>query len=247
VLIRDAPEDLGQVPYGDIVKPFSSTQAQDLVIEVDTASSTGWHIRQAIREPAFWLIMMIGATNYYAFSTMIAHQIAYLNDIGFSAILAALVFSLLSGMGIMGRLGISVLSLRVSLRKLAIASFVMQLSALGILLATKNPGLIYLYAVLFGISCGAIVVALPAFVGEYFGRARYPQIMSFAFPMCLVAEALGPVVAGAIYDTTTTYTLAFILVTFVSLLGLISAVLLRRPQPLDGSRNNTPAQLARFD
>ncbi|MFC1871812.1 MFS transporter [Chloroflexota bacterium] len=241
VLIRNAPEDLGQVPYGDTVEPFSSTRAQDLIIESNKANSTGWYIKQAIKEPAFWLIVTIGATNYYAFSTMIAHQIAYLNDIGFSTIGAALVFSLLSGMGIMGRLGLSVLALRINLRKLVIVSFVMQLSALGILLATKNHGLMYLYAVLFGISCGAIVVALPAFVGEYFGRTRYPQIMSFAFPLCLVAESMGPVIAGAIYDTNTTYTLAFILVTFVSLLGLIGAVLLRRPQPLNNSRNNAPA------
>ena len=124
---------------------------------------------------------------------------------------------------------------------LVIASFVIQLSALGILLATRNLDLMYLYAALFGISCGAIVVALPTIVGEYFGRTRYPQIMGFAFPLCLVAESMGPVIAGAIYDTTATYTLAFILVTFASLLVLIGAVLLRRPQPRNNSRNNITA------
>lgn len=232
VLIRNAPEDLGQVPYGETVEPISSSQAQELAIENNKAISKEWHIKQVIREPALWLIVLIGATNFYAFGTMIAHQIAYLRDIGFSVIVAALVFSLLSGMGIIGNFGFGVLSLRINLRKLVIASFVMQVSALVLLLITKNPGLIYLYAVLFGISSGAIAVSLPTIVGEYFGRTRYPQIMGFVFPIVILAESMGPFIAGVIYDTTATYTLAFGLMTIVSLLGLICAVFLRPPKQL---------------
>lgn len=179
-----------------------------------------------------WLIVLIGATNFYAFATMNAHQIAYLRDIGFSVIVAALVFSLLSGMGIIGRFGFGVLALRINLRKLEIASFVMQVSALVLLLITENPGIIYLYAVLFGISIGAIVVSLPTIVGEYFGRTSYPQIMGFVFPIVILAESMGPFIAGVIYDTTATYTLAFLIITSVSLIGLIGAVFLRSPKQL---------------
>jgi MFS family permease len=97
---------------------------------------------------------------------------------------------------------------------------------------TKNPGIIYLYAVLFGISSGAIVVSLPTIVGEYFGRARYPQIMGLVFPMFMLAESVGPFIAGVIYDTTAMYTLAFVIIASVSLLGLIGAVFLRPPKQL---------------
>jgi MFS family permease len=229
VLIRNMPEDLGQVSDGKIIIPVSSSQAQDLIIENNKASSTEWHIKQVIRGSAFWLIVIIGATNYYVLGTMNAHQIAYLKDIGFSAIIAALVYSLLSGMGIIGRFGFGILAMRINLKKLVIASFLMQLCALVILMATKNYGLIYVYSVLFGISCGAIVVSLPTIVGQYFGHRSYPKIMGFVFPLCIVGQSMGPAIAGVIYDTTTTYTVAFILMTTASLLGLICAVLLRRP------------------
>ncbi|MFC1866467.1 MFS transporter [Chloroflexota bacterium] len=232
ILIRNAPEDLGQVPYGETVEPISSPQVQELVIENNKAISKEWHLKQVFREPAFWLIMLIGIANFYAFGTMNAHQIAYLRDTGFSVLVAALVFSLLSGMGIIGRFGFGVLALRINLRKLVIASSVMQVSALVLLSISKNHGLIYLYAVLFGISSGAIVVSLPTIVGEYFGRTRYPQIMGFILPVVILAESMGPFIAGIIYDTTTTYTLAFIIITSVSLLGLICAVFLRPPKQL---------------
>jgi MFS family permease len=232
VLIRNAPEDLGQVPYGETVKPVNSSQAQDLVIDNNNTISKEWHIKQVIREPALWLIVLIGVTNFYAWGTMNAHQVAYLRDIGFSEIVAALVFSLLSGMGIIGRFGFGVLSLRIHLKKLVIASFVMQVSALILLSITKNHNLIYLYTILFGISSGAIIVSLPTLVGEYFGRTRYPQIMGFVFPIAILAESMGPLIAGVIYDTTTTYTLAFVIITSISLFGLISAVFLRPPNQL---------------
>ncbi|MDP6585088.1 MAG: MFS transporter, partial [Anaerolineales bacterium] len=232
VLIRNAPEDLGQVPYGETVESISPSQAQEPVVEKNKAISKEWHIKQVIREPALWLIVSIGATNYYALGTVIAHQIAYLRDIHFSAMVAALVFSLLSGMSVIGRFGFGVLSLRINLKKLIVASFVMQVSALVLLLMTKNPNLIYLYAVLLGTGSGAIVVSLPTVVGEYFGRTRYPQIMGFIFPIVISAESIGPFIAGVIYDTTTTYTIAFVIIASVSFLGLICAVFLRPPKQL---------------
>ena len=232
VLIRNAPEDLGQVPYGETVESISPSQAQEPVVEKNKAISKEWHIKQVIREPALWLIVSIGATNYYALGTVIAHQIAYLRDIHFSAMVAALVFSLLSGVSVIGRFGFGVLSLRINSRKMVIVNFVAQVSALVLLLMAKNPGLIYLYAVLFGISSGALAVSLPTVVVEYFGRARYPQIMGFIFPIVISAEAMGPFIAGAIYDTTTTYTIAFVITASVSFLGLISAVFLRPPRQL---------------
>ena len=232
VLIRNAPEDLGQVPYGKTVGPISSSQVQKLVIENNEVTPKEWHIKQVIKEPALWLIVLIGVTNYYAFGTIIAHQVAYLRDIEFSPMDAALVFSLLSGMSVIGRFGFGVLSLRINLKKLVVASFVMQVSALVLLLMTKNPNLIYLYAVLLGIGSGAIIVSLPTVVGEYFGRTHYPQIMGFIFPIVISAESIGPFIAGVIYDTTATYTIAFVIIASVSFLGLICAVFLRPPKQL---------------
>jgi hypothetical protein len=56
--------------------------------------------------------------------------------------------------------------------------------------------------------------------------------MGFAFPPAIVAESIGPVVAGLVYETTGAYTLAFILVIGVSFLGLACAMFLRRPGAL---------------
>ncbi len=236
VLIRNTPEEKGQAPFGRTpggvtTGAGSPSQADGPRRAVGELESSGGQMTRLIRKPVFWLLVLIGGTNYYALATISAHQVAYLGDIGFTVILAALAYSLISGTGIIGKLGLGVLAQRISLKKLLIAGFVLQIGAFIILLAGRSPGLIYLYAVLFGIGSGAIVAAFPTLVVEYSGRTLYARIMGLVFMLVVIVESCGPVVAGALYDSNSNYTVAFVLVTVFLLLGLISTVLLRTSRP----------------
>jgi len=229
ILIRNRPEDVEQVPDSVSIEPVVGEDRIDRPVKT-YQSSADWSTKQALRKPTTWLITTICAANFFAIGTITAHQVAYLKDMGFTPIVAAMVLSLISGMSIVGRLGFGALSLRFELRRLTIASFVVQLIALAILLTTKSLGLIYIYATLFGISYGALVTAFPTFVGRYYGRAHYAQILGWIFPLVLATEAVGPVLAGAIYDATTTYAPAFIIVATFSFVGLICAILAHPPK-----------------
>jgi len=227
ILVRNKPEDLGQVPDGISVEPVME-EGIDYRSRA-YQSPVDWQTKQAMRKPVTWLIATLCAANFFAIGTVAAHQVAYLKDIGFTPMIAAMALSLVAGMSIVGRLGFGALALRFEVRHLAAASFAVQLIALAILLTTKNLTLIYIYTVLFGISYGALVVALPTFVGGYYGRTHYAQILGLILPLGMVAEAVGPVLAGAIYDATATYTLAFAIVAAFSFVGLVCAILARPP------------------
>ena len=229
ILVRNRPEDLGQVPDGISIEPVMEEERLNYRSRV-YQSPVDWQAKPAMREPVTWLIATICAANFFAIGTVTAHQIAYLKDVGVTPMIAAMVLSLVSGMSIAGRLGFGALALRFETRHLAVACFAVQLIALAILLTTRNLTLIYIYAALFGISYGALVTALPTFLGGYYGRTHYAQILGIIFPLSTVTEAVGPVLAGAIYDATTTYTLAFAIVAVFSLVGLVSAVLARPPK-----------------
>lgn len=229
ILVRDRPEDMGQVPDG-----ISVGAAGEWGI-LDNPSGMGqrpteWRTRQAVQQPATWLIATFTAANLFALGTMIAHQVSYMADSGFTLMVAAMSMSVVSGMNIIGTLGFGALALRFNIRYLASASFAIQVIAMVILLTTKNLALIYIYAALFGLSSGAITGALPIFIGSYYGSAHYPQILGVIVPFYITAEAAAPAIVGAIYDATTTYTLAFALVAALSLAGLICAFLTRQPK-----------------
>jgi len=232
LIIRNTPEEKGLLPLGRTAHSAKNqTTAYNPQYAIGELESSGGRVGQLIKKPAFWLLVLIGGTNYYALATISAHQVAYLGDIGFTVILAALAYSVISGIGIIGKLGLGVLAQRISLKKLLITCFVLQIGAFSILLTATSPGLIYLYAVLFGLGSGAIVAAFPTLVSEYSGRTHYARIMGLIFMLVVVAESCGPIVAGAMYDRNSNYTVAFILVTVLLLLGLVSTLLLRTSQP----------------
>jgi MFS family permease len=229
LLVRNRPEDMGQVPDGISIEPAREAVATGYLSGTGQEPA-GWRTGQALRQRATWLITVFSVAIFFASGTMTGHQVAYVQDLGSSPMAAATTMSVLSGSAIIGSLGFGALALRFNIRYLATVSFAIRLISLGILLTTENLALIYVYAVLFGMTNGALTPAMPTFIGSYYGRAHYAQILGVVFALGLAALAAGPVVAGAIYDATTTYIPAFALITALSLVGLICAFLARQPR-----------------
>ena len=191
-----------------------------------------WSPKEAMRRRTTWLIAILGAVSFFAISVITSHQVAYLQDIGFSAMTAAFVFSLVPGVSIVSRLAFGLMAARFELRHLAAAFCALQVVAFAILLTSESLPLICLYAVLYGLSYGVLLTALPTFVGSYYGRTHYAQIFGLILPVALIAEAIGPPLAGAVFDTTGEYHIVLALLVAVSAIGLVSAMLARPPKPV---------------
>jgi MFS family permease len=223
ILIRNEPEETGQTPDSISNVHANGTEEETRNTSRVYQSPVNWQTGQAIRNPTIWLIATLCSASSLATGTVTAHQVAYITDIGFSPIVASMTLALVSGMSILGRLGFGLLGVRFGVRHLAIFSSFAQVIALLILLTTKSLLLIYAYTVIFGISSGALIVALPTFIGAYYGRIHYSQILGLIFPLILLSEAAGPVIAGAINDVIGTYILAFVIITGLSIVGLVCA------------------------
>jgi OFA family oxalate/formate antiporter-like MFS transporter len=217
LLTRNKPEDMGQVPDGIDAGVFD--EAERVAPEPAALVRGGGQLRQIMRGRIVWLIGAFAAANAFAIGTMNTHQIAYLQDIGFNAMTAATTVSLLSAMVVIGSITLGALALRMNVGYLAIIGFTFELLAIIVLLTTRELGLIYIYAVLLGIGSGAIVTAMPTFVGVYFHRERYAQAMGIVLPFQVVFQAVGATTAGAIYDATDSYRYAFMAVAACLALG----------------------------
>jgi MFS family permease len=71
---------------------------------------------------------------------------------------------------------------------------------------------------------------MPGLVGDYFGRANAGSIVGWVFALAGSLAAVGPFVAGAIYDATGSYRTAFVLSGLANLLSLGFVALLREPR-----------------
>jgi MFS family permease len=89
---------------------------------------------------------------------------------------------------------------------------------------------------LFGLGFGGLVVLWPLAVGHDFGLCSFGTIAGVLGTVTLsLGGALGPVVTGAIYDSTGSYHWAFLLCTGILLMG--AGVAVAATEPLRQSRN----------
>jgi MFS family permease len=165
------------------------------------------------------------AANAFTLGTMSTHQVAYLQDIGFTSLTAASTISMMSAMSVVGSIGFGSLALKYNPRNLAMVGFASQLAAIGLLLSTRQLGLLYVYAAFLGIGNGALLTAMPTFVGGFFSRRDYSQALGFVFPFQVVSQAIAGFVAGVIYDSASSYRPAFLLLIGFMLLGMFMAFL----------------------
>ncbi|MBN1176240.1 MAG: MFS transporter [Dehalococcoidales bacterium] len=231
ILTRNRPEDMGLTPDGMPADAYTELEAAESQAVSDDKAA-GWGIRQIMKGPTAWLIGGFSAANTFTMGTMVSHQIAYLQDIKFSAMTAATTMSFMSVFSILGSLVFGALAMRFKVRYLASAFFAIQLMGLVVLLSSKELGLIYVYAAFQGMSNGALTAAMPTFIGAYYPRQRYAQVMGMVLPFQVCSNAIATTVAGAIFDATSTYTPAFITAAIFCLAGLIFVFMARRPKQI---------------
>lgn len=229
IMVRNKPEDVGQLPDGIASKTVQAAKTNNQSW-VDRGSE-GWTLTGVMRQPATWLIAAFLITNAFALGTMNSHQIAHVEDLGYAPMIAATTISAVSIATIVGNLGFGGLVSRFNIKQLVSAAFSFRLIALLILLTTNNLAMIYVYAILFGFSGALITTAAITLIGNYYGRARFPQIMGMIIVLMYVFMAAGPTFGGAIYDATGTYTIAFVILIGFTAVGLLCSFLSRPPKP----------------
>jgi len=236
ILVRNKPEELGQVPDGKTIGAIQEATAGSPPVSRVYQTKVDWKVRDAIRTPALWLIMIFSAAGMFTLSFLMLHQVAYLQDLDFSHMKASTTFGLLVGMSILGRLVCGALGTRFESRYLAAAFLALFAIGMVILVNAKTLPFIYLYAVLSGISYGALIVLQPAIFGAYFGRTYYAEIVGWTAPVMTVVCAASPLLGAFLYDITGSYLPTFwVAIGFLGL-GLVCALLARPPRP----PNNTP-------
>ncbi|MBN1191199.1 MAG: MFS transporter [Dehalococcoidales bacterium] len=225
LLIRNRPADMGLRPDGAPADAAAGVTENESKREKDSVQTS--LLRQVVNTPVTWFILAFISMGAFSMGTITTHQIAYVQDIGFSAMTAASVASVMAVSQTCGSLSMGALGLRFNIRYLTCIAFLFQITGLIILVTTRTLSIIYVYAACVGISWGAILTALPTFIANNYRRDRYAQVMGFIFPFQVLSQAISATVAGIVFDVTGQYTLIFTGLIGFGVIGFVSAVLAR--------------------
>jgi MFS family permease len=133
-------------------------------------------------------------------------------SVGMTAGQAALVMSAWALPSILGRFGGGWVADKLGKRKSFMAfGFLIALGYTYAWLFASSPTPLYIFAVWSGIFMSPILVIVPPFLGDLFGRLHLASILGLYGLVIGIVGALGPSVAGRIAEGTNSYQLLYLL------------------------------------
>jgi MFS family permease len=176
-----------------------------------------WTVRDRLRAPKLWLLFFSYALFWgLGVYTIMAHQVRFCLDVGFSSIFSVSIFALSGIMLGAGQMS-GFLSDWMGREQAATVASGLTIGALSVLLAVRNPSqgpLLYIHAVGFGLGTGMFAPAFFAAVAEIFPGKQFGFVAGCMLTGQGLGGVIGPWLGGYIFDISGSYAGMFILSIF---------------------------------
>jgi MFS family permease len=234
LVVRKSPEEMGLNPDGDSMvteRPNRVVAAQAAPRRKTVSDDVRWTPREALRTSAFWLLAITFGIASIGVTGLNLHIYSYVTDVGYSAVVAASVMSVIASMQLASPLAWGFLTERIDARYAAMLRFVVQGLGLGLaVIMSGNLLCVYIGFFLYGIGLGGNMVLPDILWADYFGRLSLGQIRGMGILISQVLAAIGPPFFGFLFDITGGYGLSFTIFGIVLMISAILSLMLRRPQ-----------------
>ena len=224
--LRRDPHQAGQLPYGE-----SEIKEESL-----NSPAGGFCFWEAIGTRPFWMVCAIFFCFGFNLYTIMVHIVPHAIELGISPIIAANIIAVIGGINAAGRIIIGYTCDRIGNRLSLIISFILMAVALVWVMAAKEVWMFYLFAVVFGFGYGGLAALESLVPAELFGLRSLGTIVGVVMFSFTIGGAIGPVLAGRIFDMTGGYNPAFRVCAAVGITGIILSALLRPTSSQGGEK-----------
>ena len=210
------PAQIGQSPYGE-----NAGEEQELELATDSLTP-----KEAIATRQFWLVMGMVFCEGFCIFVIIVHIVPHATGIGISATSAARILAAVGGLSIAGKIVMGFAADRIGSKQSFIIGFILMSAALFWLPSIKELWLIYVFTVVFAFGYGSCSVSQPPLVAMLFGLSSHGAIMGVVTFGFSIGAAVGPLIAGYIFDISGSYQVAFWASAATGVIGLILIILI---------------------
>jgi MFS family permease len=214
--LRRDPAQLGQLPYG-----YDKDEGIRSASVFEGASD-----KKAIYRRQFWMVFAMFFSIGFCAYLSIVHIVPHATDMGIAPSEAAKMLSTIGGMVIAGRIVMGSLGDRIGNRQGFMLSFGLMSAGFFLLLLVRETWMLYIFAVFLGFTWGAGALG-PPLLAELFGLHSLGGnvgVMNLGYS---IGAALGPFMAGYIFDVTRSYQPAFLITLLIALFALIISISLK--------------------
>ena len=189
------------------------------------------HVR---RSRAFWTLCATQLLFFPSLVTVPLHIAVHGIDLGMTRTTAAALLTVIGGASIVGRLTVGTFVDRIGGRNAYILSLAPLVAGLLALRAVETTGPLFAAVAVYGFAHGGLFTVVAPTVAELFGTRAHGAIFGGIVFFGTLGAAVGPVLAGRIFDVTGSYDYAF---TGLAVMGAISLALVIS---LPGRRRSWP-------
>ncbi len=225
LFIWKRPQDIGLQPDGEAA-PLAGAVPQRKANVVNAAwAEQEWTLRRAMRSAPFWWLVLGYFCALFAWYAVQIHQTKYLVEIGFKPLEAAWALGIVSIVGIPGQIILGTLSDRYGregIWMIGCGGFALCYLALIAMEHQASPFLLYAMVLTQGFLGYGMTPVMAPMVAELYEGPHYGTIFGVVSVALLSGGAVGPWVAGLIFDWTGSYRPAFILSIGLCLVSIVS-------------------------
>src|SRR5688500_6202521 len=149
-------------------------------------------------------------------------------DLKYTQTDAANVLSIVLGSSIIGRLLMGSLAGKTQKRWVMILIYSLVALSIPLLYFSTTPGVVYIFAFIFGVALGGDYMIIPLMAAELFGVKVMGRVMGLVITVDGLAEALAPMLAAWLRDRTGSYANGFAALIILAVIGTVAVAMLQR-------------------
>ncbi len=226
VLIREKPEDMGQLPDGALQKAEGNKGAAD---------AFGLTAKEATKTAAFWLIVIAYGLNTMASLGVIQTYVAHFTSAGYSAMMAATAASVYGLAGIFTRIIWGRIADKLSHKTCCLIGNVIFIGSILFLASVRSAGSslpLYIFGIAFAFGNGFMFVLMVKFLGINFGTRAFGMLSGYTMTAMMLGSMAGSPLAGMIFDATGSYSAAYLIFAGAAAVSTVLLLLTKQPEAM---------------
>lgn len=184
--------------------------------------------REAIRTRQMWIICGVNMLLVFTLMIILVHIVPHAGDIGLSTLQAAGALSTIGAVSMLGRFVCGITIDKTGSKFVMVVCFFILILSLLWLEVADSLWALYSFAAVYGIAHGGFFTAISPLVAEVFGTEAHGAIFGIVVFSGTTGGAVGPIVAGFLFDQLGSYNEVFWIIKILSCIGL-GLILLLRP------------------
>lgn len=200
---------------------FKDLSVTDLQPKSSNQQADNLSVKEAFNTFQLWIICGVNVLLVFCLLIIVVHIVPHARDVGLSAPQAAGVLSTIGAVSMLGRFTAGVVIDRKGSKPVMVVCFMILIASLLWLQVADSLWMLYLFASVYGLAHGAFFTAISPLIAEVFGIVSHGAIFGIVVFFGTAGGAIGPIVAGYLFDMSLSYSITFKMITLVSIIGLV--------------------------